>query len=143
MNSTTKIRFTERQIALVMRAHPACNLDHLAEVAFELDQAGRIVNCMGTIKAGGNTEHSYAGSGLAHLYEMARDRLTGRQTSAMILQFPHGNIKSDSASRAGLTSSPTCLPGQGGSRKGMRPFGNETGRAIVSPPRPNDGGSFY
>ena len=33
------------------------------------------------------------------------------------------------ASRVGLTPSPTCLPGQGGSRKGMRPFGNETGRA--------------
>ena len=28
--------------------------------------------------------------------------------------------------------SPTCLPGQGGSRKGMRPFGNETGRAMVA-----------
>src|SRR5262249_3747352 len=41
------------------------------------------------------------------------------------------------ASRVGLTPSPTCLPGQGGSRKGMRPFGNETGRAIVSPPRSN------
>src|SRR4051794_40262750 len=47
-----------------------------------------------------------------------------------------------SASRAGLTPSPTCLPGQGGSRKGMRPFGNETVRAIVSPPRETDGGFF-
>jgi hypothetical protein len=42
----------------------------------------------------------------------------------------------------GLAPSPTCLPGQGGSRKGMRPFGNETGRAIVTPPRSNDGGFF-
>jgi hypothetical protein len=31
--------------------------------------------------------------------------------------------------------SPTCLPGQGGSRKGMRPIGNETGRTSISPPR--------
>jgi hypothetical protein len=44
------------------------------------------------------------------------------------------------ASRVGLTPSPTCLPGQGGSRKGMRPFGNETGRATVSLPRSSDGG---
>jgi hypothetical protein len=29
MKPTTKIRFTEPQIALVMRAHPNCNLDHL------------------------------------------------------------------------------------------------------------------
>ena len=36
------------------------------------------------------------------------------------------------ASRVGLTPSPTCQPGQGGSRKGMRPFGNETGRARLS-----------
>src|SRR5262245_51283565 len=42
----------------------------------------------------------------------------------------------------GLTPSPTCLPGQGGSRKGMRPFGNETGRAIVSPPGSTHGGFF-
>ena len=34
------------------------------------------------------------------------------------------------------------LPEQGGSRKGMRPLGNETGRAKVSPPvKPTEG--FY
>src|SRR6516164_6247253 len=42
-------------------------------------------------------------------------------------------VKDGSASRVGLTPSPTCLPGQGGSRKGMRPFGNETGRANRQP----------
>ena len=46
------------------------------------------------------------------------------------------------ASREGLTPSPTCRPGQGGSREGMRPIGNDTGRAAVSPPRQCDGGSF-
>jgi hypothetical protein len=30
MKPTTKIRFTEPQIALVMRAHPNCNLDRLS-----------------------------------------------------------------------------------------------------------------
>src|SRR6266540_3066003 len=47
------------------------------------------------------------------------------------------------ASRVGLTPAPTCLPGQGGSRKGMRPFGNETGRTIVSPPRSNRWRFFF
>src|SRR6266436_5264368 len=48
------------------------------------------------------------------------------------------------ASRVGLTPSPTCLPGQGGSRKGMRPFGNETGRANRQPSSgQTDGGCFY
>jgi hypothetical protein len=41
MKPTTKIRFTEPQIALVMRAHPGCNLDH-SELSFEFDQAGKI-----------------------------------------------------------------------------------------------------
>jgi len=50
MKPTTKIRFTEPQIALVMRAHPNCNLDRLAELSFEFDQAGKIVDCIGTIK---------------------------------------------------------------------------------------------
>jgi hypothetical protein len=40
MKPTTKIRFTEPQIALVMRAYPNCNLDRLTEVSFEFDQAG-------------------------------------------------------------------------------------------------------
>jgi hypothetical protein len=41
MKPTTKNRFTEPQIALVMRAHPNCNLDHLTELSFEFDQAGK------------------------------------------------------------------------------------------------------
>jgi hypothetical protein len=83
-----RIRFTEPQIALLMRAHPNCNLDRLAEVSFEFDQAGKIIDCTGTIKDGGNIDHDYAGSGLARLYETACRRLTGRQISATILQFP-------------------------------------------------------
>jgi hypothetical protein len=87
MKPTVKIRFTEPQIALVMRAHPNCNLDHLTELSFEFDQAGKIIDCIGTIKDGGNIDRDYAGSGLARLYETARRKLTGRQTSATILQF--------------------------------------------------------
>ena len=90
MKPTTKIRFTEPQIALVMRARPNCNLDHLTELSFEFDQAGKIVDCVGTIKDGGNIDHNYAGSGLARLYEKARRRLTARQNSATILQFTVG-----------------------------------------------------
>jgi len=41
MKPTIKIRFTEPQIALAMRAHPNCNLDHLAELSFEFDQTGK------------------------------------------------------------------------------------------------------
>ena len=93
MKPTIKIRFTEPQIALLMRAYPNCNLDHLAEVSFELDQAGKIIDCIGTIKDGGNIDHDYSGSGLAHLYETARRKFTARQTSATILQFPNGAIK--------------------------------------------------
>jgi hypothetical protein len=88
MNPTTKIRFTEPQIALVMRAHPNCNLDRLTEISFEFDQVGSIIDCVGTIKGGTNTDHDYAGSGLARLYEAARRKLTDRQGSATILQFP-------------------------------------------------------
>ena len=73
-----------------MRAHPNCNLDRLTELSFEFDQAGRIIDCIGTIKDGGNIRHDYAGSGLAHFYEAARRQLTGRQTTATILQFPNG-----------------------------------------------------
>jgi hypothetical protein len=51
-STSFEIRFTEPQIALVMRAHPTCNLDHLTEVSFEFDQAGNIVDCSGTIKTG-------------------------------------------------------------------------------------------
>ena len=93
MKWTTKIRFTEPQIALVMRAHPNCNLDHLSELSFEFDQAGAIINCIGTIKASGKIDHDYAGSGIARLYETARRKSTTRQTKATILQFPNGAIK--------------------------------------------------
>jgi hypothetical protein len=89
MKPTTKIRFTEPQIALLMRAYPNCNLDHLTELSFEFDPAGKIIDCIGTIKDGGNMDHDYVGSGLARLYERARRRLTARQTSATILQFPN------------------------------------------------------
>jgi hypothetical protein len=91
MKPTTKIRFTEPQIALVMRAHPNCNLDNLTELSFEFDQAGRIIDCIGTIKDGGNIDHNYAGSGLARLYEAARRRLKARQGSSTILHFPNGD----------------------------------------------------
>jgi hypothetical protein len=77
MKPTTKIRFTEPQIALVMRAYPNCNLDHLTELSFEFDQAGKIIDCMGTIKDSENIDHDYAGSGLARLYETARPPIDG------------------------------------------------------------------
>ena len=89
MKPTTKIRFTEPQIALVMRAHPNCNLDRLTELCFEFDQAGRIIDCIGTIK-GWNIDHDYAGSGLARLCQTARRKFTTRQTNATILRFPNG-----------------------------------------------------
>jgi hypothetical protein len=73
-----------------MRAYPNCNLDHLTELSFEFDQAGKIIDCIGTIKDGGNMDHNYAGSGLARLYEVARRQLAAGQTSATILQFPNG-----------------------------------------------------
>src|SRR5262245_53000668 len=60
MKATTKIRFTAPQIALVMRAHPDCNLVHLSEISFEFDRTGKIVDCIGAIKDGGNIEHDYA-----------------------------------------------------------------------------------
>jgi hypothetical protein len=90
MKPTIKIRFTEPQIALVTRAYPNCNLDHLTELAFEFDQAREIIDCTGTIKDGESVNHDYAGSGLARLYETARRQFTARPTSATILQFPNG-----------------------------------------------------
>jgi hypothetical protein len=90
MKPTIKIRFTEPQIALVMRAHPNCNLDHLTELSFEFDHSGEIIDCVGTIKDGGSIDRDYAGGGLARLYETARRQLTARQTGATILQFPNG-----------------------------------------------------
>src|SRR5262245_36241864 len=89
MTVSTTIRFTEQQLALVMRAHPNCNLDRLTEVSFEFDQTGDIIDCIGTIKDGGKIEHDYAGRGLALLYERARRQITTRQTSATILEFPN------------------------------------------------------
>src|SRR5262249_12060503 len=94
MKPTIKIRFTEPQIALVMRAYPHCNLDNLTELSFEFDQAGKIIDCIGTIKEGGNIDHNYAGIGLARLYETARRQLAARQTSATLLQFPKGENSS-------------------------------------------------
>jgi hypothetical protein len=87
MKPTIKIRFTEPQIALVMRARPNCNLDRLTELSFEFDQSGKIIDCIGTIKDDGNIDHDYSGSGLAHLYETARRLFTARRTGATILQF--------------------------------------------------------
>jgi hypothetical protein len=87
MKSTIKIRFTEPQIALVMRAHPNCNLDRLTKLSFEFDRSGNIIDCIGTIKDGGNIDHDYSGIGLARLYETARRLFTARRTGATILQF--------------------------------------------------------
>jgi hypothetical protein len=81
------------EIVLVMRAHPNCNLDRLAELSFEFDQSGKIIGCFGTIKDGGSMDHDYAGRGLAQFYETARRIITARQASATILQFPNGAIK--------------------------------------------------
>jgi hypothetical protein len=90
MKPTIKIRFTEPQIELVIRAHPNCNLDYLTEVYFEFDQTGEIVDCVGRIRDGGNIDHDFAGSGLARLHEKACRRLTPRQAGATILRFPKG-----------------------------------------------------
>ena len=90
MKPTVKIRFTEPQIALVMRARPNCNLERLTELSFEFDQAGKIIDCIGIIKDDGNIDHDYAGSGLARLYDAACRKFTARQTSATLLQFPNG-----------------------------------------------------
>jgi len=67
MKPTIKIRFTEPQVALVMRAHHNSNLDYLTELSFEFDQAGEIVDCVGKIRDGGNIGHDYTGGGLARL----------------------------------------------------------------------------
>jgi hypothetical protein len=73
MKPTMKIRFTEPEIALVMRAHPNCNLDRLAEIPFEFDHSGKIIDCIGTIKdSGSNVDHDYAGGASARLYETSQ-----------------------------------------------------------------------
>jgi hypothetical protein len=43
MKPTTKIRFTEPQIALVMRAHPNCNLDRLSELSLNSIRPERLL----------------------------------------------------------------------------------------------------
>jgi hypothetical protein len=93
MKPTIKIRFTEPQIAIVMRPQPKSNLDRLTELCFEFDQTGKIIDCIGIIKDGGNIDHDYAGSGLARLYKAARRLITARQTGPTILRFPNGAIK--------------------------------------------------
>jgi hypothetical protein len=112
MKPTIKIRFTEPQIALVMRAHPNCNLDHLAEISFEFDHCGKIVDCIGTIKPCGNINHDYAGGGLACLYERARRQFTARQTSATILQVPNRERlakRRDDAQKNASTGNPSSI----------------------------------
>jgi hypothetical protein len=91
MKPTTKIRFTEPQLLLVMRAHPNCNLERLTEVSFEFDQSGKLVDCIGTVKEGANIDHDHAGTGLARLHETARRQFANRQTEATILQFPNAS----------------------------------------------------
>jgi hypothetical protein len=91
MKPTTKIRFTEPQLLLVMRAHPNCNLARLTEVSFEFDQSGKLVDCIGTVREGENIGHDHAGSGLARLHETARRQFAARQTGATILQFPNAS----------------------------------------------------
>jgi hypothetical protein len=109
MKPTTKIRFTKPQIAFVMRAHPNCNLNRLTELSFEFDQAGRLVDCNGTIKTGGNIDHDYAGSGLALLYERARRRVTAQQAGATILQFPNGARLANAGASSSSQPSHTVL----------------------------------
>jgi hypothetical protein len=103
MKPITKIRFTESQIELVMRAHPNCNLDHLTEVSFEFDQAGEIIDCVGRIRDGENIDHDFAGSGLARVYGAACRLITARQTSATILQFPNGERLAMLPAQGGLS----------------------------------------
>jgi hypothetical protein len=91
MKLITKIIFPEPQIEFVMRALPNSNLDRLTEVCFEFDRAGKLIDCIGTIKGGGSIDHDYTGTGLVRLYETARRRWATRQTSATILKFPNVN----------------------------------------------------
>jgi hypothetical protein len=90
MESTITIRFTAPQIALAMRAYPNGNLDRLIEISFVFDEGGKIIDCIGSLEEGVNTEHDYAGRGLAYLYETARRKFTARRISATILQLPRG-----------------------------------------------------
>jgi hypothetical protein len=55
MKTTTKIRFTEPQIALVMRAHPNCNLGHLTELFFEFDKAEELLIALVQLRTAGTS----------------------------------------------------------------------------------------
>ena len=57
----------------------------MTELSFEFDQAGKIIDCVGKIKDGGNIDRDYAGSGLARLYETARRQLRAGLPSVLIL----------------------------------------------------------
>jgi hypothetical protein len=54
-----------------------------------------------------------------------------------------GSVMLAPASRAGLTPSPTCLPGQGGSRKGMWPFRQRNGSQRLSALLGQADGGFF
>jgi hypothetical protein len=84
----------------------------LGEVSFEFDHRGKIIDCIATIKDGGNIHHDYAGSGLARLYETARRQLKTRQTSATILQFPKGDrlaIRGDNTQKIASTGNASTV----------------------------------
>jgi hypothetical protein len=72
----------------------------LTELSFEFDQAGKIIDCIGTVKNGGKVDRDYAGSGLARLYETASRKFTARQASATILQFPNSERRHHAAGTA-------------------------------------------
>ena len=55
MKSTIRIRFTESQIALVMRAHPNCNLDRLTEVSLNSIRLERLLIASAQSKTAGIT----------------------------------------------------------------------------------------
>jgi hypothetical protein len=55
IKTTTKIRFTEPQIALVMRAHPNCNLGHLTELFFEFDKAEELLIALVQLRTAGTS----------------------------------------------------------------------------------------
>ena len=87
----TKIRITGQQLAFIREAHPHCRFEDLAEVTFEFDRAGNVVDC--TAKTNRNApERDYAGAGLTILYAIARKRFVAwAQGSATVLQFPPAN----------------------------------------------------
>ena len=81
---------------------------------------------------------------------VSRPRMRADQTIAAgkcrpkIADAQAGCCKHNPASRVGLTPSPTCHTGQGGSRKGMRPLRQRNGsHENVSPPLENRRRVFY